>query len=83
MLEYVASSLNKADSEARKEIYSVLDKRIIGEMRAYSEFYYANRNELLEKISRFFNDNYLKAQGTPGIISYGLVTELCVSYYEQ
>ena len=83
MIEYLLSSLKRADGEALKETYSILDKRIIGEMRAYSEFYYANKNELLEKISRFFNDNYLKAQGTEGIVSYGMVTELCVSYYGQ
>ena len=83
MLEYVASSLNKVSPEIRKEIYAGLDPRIKGEMRAYSDFYYKNRNELLADISHFFNDNYLKLQGTEGIVSYGLVTELCVEYYNN
>ena len=51
-------------------------------MEAYNEFYYANKNEFLSDISHFFNDNYLKLQGTEGVISYGLVTELCVKYYD-
>lgn len=81
MFEYVAASLNKADERLTVELYKTLDGRIIQEMRRYSEFYYENKNEFLSDLSSFFNDKYLKLQGTEGVVSYGLVTRLCVAYY--
>ncbi|MBQ8381193.1 MAG: DUF3810 domain-containing protein [Clostridia bacterium] len=81
MFEYVASALGKTDKEALKTVYLDTDPRMIGEMRAYNEFYYANKSEFLSKLSEFVNDKYLKSQGTEGIISYGLVVRLCVAYY--
>ena len=83
MFEYVASALSKTNKEKFKEIYQSADKRMIGEIQAFNEFYYAHKNELMSKISDFLNDNYLKASGTEGIISYGLVVELCVAYYSE
>lgn len=83
MYEYIASALAKTDKELLKEAYASLDDRIYGEMVAYSKFYNENKNELTAKISNFFNDNYLKSQGTAGVVSYGLVVELCVSYFEK
>jgi len=82
MYEYIASALNKTDKDSLSAVYAITDARIMGEMRAYREFYLENQNELLGAISSFINDKYLKAQGTEGIISYGLVVELCVAYYE-
>ena len=42
-----------------------------------------DREMLRAVYSDFFNDNYLKAQGTEGIISYGLVVTLAVAYYRN
>lgn len=81
MYEYLASSLGRTDREALSAVYKETDSRIIGEMLAYSEFYSENKNELLSKISDIANDIYLKNQGTEGIISYGLVTKLCIYYF--
>ena len=81
MYEYIASSLRKTDKDALSAIYDSTDDRIIGELVAYSEFYYANKNELLSEISDATNDWYLKNQGTEGVISYGLVTKLCIYYF--
>jgi len=83
MLEYVGSALYKTDKELYRELVSTYDARIIGEMRAYREFYNENKNEFLGKLSDKVNDNYLKSQGTEGIISYSLVVRLCVAYYEN
>ncbi len=82
MYEYLASALSKTDKDMLKNMYAMTDERVLDEIRAYSKFYYANQNELLGNISDFVNDSYLKAQGTEGIISYGLVVRLCVGYYE-
>ena len=35
------------------------------------------------KLSNKLNDFYLKMNGTEGVVSYGLVTRLAVSYYES
>ena len=83
MFEYVASALSKTDKNAFKEIYAGADPRIKGEISAFNKFYDEHKNELMSKISDFMNDNYLKASGTEGIISYGLVVKLCVAYYSD
>lgn len=82
MYEYLAAALSKADKNMLKNVYAMSSKRVTGEIRAYSEFYYANQNKLFGELSDFINDLYLKSQGTEGIISYGLVVRLCVGYYE-
>lgn len=83
MLEYVASALYKTDKALYKKLVSAYDSRLKGEITAFSEFYHANKSEILGKLSDTVNDNYLKAQGTEGVVSYGLVVRLCVSYYES
>jgi hypothetical protein len=81
MFEYVASALAKTNKQLLLDVYEATDSRMYGEMRACTDFYYANRLELIGNISNFFNDNYLKSQGTEGVVSYGMVVELCVAYY--
>lgn len=81
MLEYLASSLNRVNFELRVDAYSQLDPKIRQEMSAYAKFYKKNKNQFMADLSAFFNDGYLKLSGTEGIVSYGLVTELCVGYY--
>ena len=83
MLEYVASALYKTDKKLYRELVLSYDSRIKGEINALNEFYHANRNETLGKLSDTVNDNYLKAQGTEGVVSYGLVVKLCVAYYSN
>ena len=81
MFEYVASAMAKTNKILLLDTYDTMDARMYGEMRACTDFYYANRIEFVGKISNFFNDNYLKSQGTEGVVSYGMVVELCVDYY--
>ena len=82
-LNYLKNVRRQEVKELLKEAYASLDDRIYGEMVAYSKFYNENKNELTAKISNFFNDNYLKSQGTAGVVSYGLVVMLAVAYYEN
>ncbi len=81
MFEYLASAYAKIDREGLTEVYSEMDRRLYGELKAYSVFYNENKSEILGKISNFFNDNYLKLQGTGGTVSYSMVVKLCVDYY--
>ena len=83
MIEYVASALAKTDRDSLTQFYSGLHSSLIGEMNAYRDFYYANKNETLGNLSDAVNDNYLKLQGTEGIVSYGLVVRLAVAYYSN
>ncbi len=82
MYEYLASALGKTNKNLLKNIYAMTDARVMSEIYAYSDFFYANQIEFLGDVSDFFNDKYLKAQGTEGIVSYGLAVRLCVGYYE-
>lgn len=83
MFEYVASALSKTDKKLLRSAYEGLHPNMLSEMRAYSAFYKENKNEFWGTVSDTVNDTYLKAQGTEGIISYGLVVELCVAYYAE
>ena len=64
--------------------YDLLDEMsdaVRGELIADSEVYQKFADNWLGKISNKINDLYLKANGTEGEISYGLVTRLAVAYY--
>lgn len=83
LFEYVTSALSKTNPERTREIYSMLDGAVLDDMRAYSEFYRAHMDTPLRDISEFFNDTYLRANGTMGVVSYGMVVRLSVSYYKS
>lgn len=82
LYEYVANALYKADKELYRDVYSSLDKRIVGEEKAYSAFFDKYRDNVVADVSGAVNDSYLQSQGqTAGSKSYGLVVDLAVSYY--
>ena len=83
MLEYVASAISRTDKELYRELYAGLNANIVSEMKAYSDFYRNNKKPFWSKLSDTVNDTYLKAQGTEGIVSYGLVVRLAVAYYAE
>ena len=83
MFEYVAAALAKTDRELLLSVYEDIDERLLSELRAYSAFCTENKNEFFGAVSNKVNDTYLKSQGTEGIVSYGLVAELCVRYYAE
>jgi hypothetical protein len=83
MFEYVASALARTDRELLLSVYEDIDERLLTELRAYSAFCADNKNEFWGTVSDKVNDTYLKSQGTEGIVSYGLVVELCVRYYAE
>ena len=83
LFEYTASALSRTDKARVSEIYSMLDKTVLEDLKAYSEFYYAHKSTLLRDVSSFFNDTYLKANGTAGVVSYSMVVRLSVSYYKS
>lgn len=83
MYEYIASALYKADKELYKEAVSTLDIRVRRELSAYSKFFNKYRESTASKVSNKVNDTYLKAQGTVGKKSYGMVVDLAVAYFKS
>lgn len=79
LYEYVASALY-SHTEAYKRVYFTLDPQVIGEMRAYSEFFNKYRDSAAGKVSEKVNDTFLQVQGTVGTKSYGMVVDLAVAY---
>ena len=83
MTEYVGSALYRADRERYLDIMdglTPLAKNDIAASRAVSAEYGGG---LLGDISSFVNDLFLKSNGTPGTVSYGMVVELAVAYISE
>ena len=81
--EYLASALYRADPELYFAAREQLDERARADMRAASAVYNKHKDSILGRINDRLNDAYLKANGTDGVISYGYVTRLVVSYYSS
>ncbi|MBR6727143.1 MAG: DUF3810 domain-containing protein [Clostridia bacterium] len=81
LLEYVLNALYRADAEAYAEVFRTMKPCVIGELRAYSEFFDAYRDTGLSEVSGAVNDAYLKLNGNEaGTASYGLVVDLAVAW---
>ncbi len=83
LFEYVISAYARADREGYAAFWKNIDSRLIGEMRAYSKAMEPYRDHKLGEVSATVNNAYLEMNGTPGIISYGLVVDLAVAYYTR
>ena len=82
ILQYLLSALYRADRELYSEFYSNINSKVTAELRAYSSFFDQYRDSTASKISGAVNDTYLKLQGTEGSVSYGMVVDLAVAYYQ-
>lgn len=81
LFEYVSNALYRADPARYKEIITMLDDRVIGELRAYAAFFETYRDSVAADVSNAVNDTYLKLNGSSaGTASYGLVVDLAVAY---
>ena len=81
LFEYVSNALYYEDAERYDALIAQLDDRVIGELRAYADFFETYRDAAAADISGVVNDTYLKLHGnTAGTASYGLVVELAVAY---
>ncbi len=81
LLEYVSSSLYRADRELYSEWRKTLDSSVRAEMTAYNEFFDKYKDNVVADVSSSVNNAYLQSQGTEGTKSYGLVTDLAVAYF--
>jgi len=81
LYQYVASSLYSTSKERYSELVSGMSGGVRADLLADIEMSKQYENSLFGKISRKFNDIFLKLNGTEGVVSYGLVTRLAVAYF--
>lgn len=79
----VMSALGSASPELRKSVSAYLDTRAYYESRAYSRFFDEYREAPAATVTDKVNNAYLQAQGTVGVKSYDMVTDLAVAYYKS
>ncbi len=82
MYSYFASALYKTNKEAFNSVAETLSESSKTDIRASNAVYDKYGDTVLERISDWVNNLYLKSNGTEGIISYSKVVELVVAYYQ-
>lgn len=83
LLQYIGSAAYRTDSTRYSALWSAYGDAIVGDFRAYNQIYDRYDGTLVGEVSGALNDLYLSGMGTEGSISYSLVVELAVAYYEQ
>lgn len=83
LYEYVASSLYKTDVDTYRDLIAGMSDDVRSELIYESEVSKQYADGWIGKLSNKLNDLYLKANGTEGVVSYGLVTRLAVAFYSK
>ena len=83
MYSYIASALYRTDSELYFSIARGLDERALSDIRASNAVSAKYGDTFLSDISNFVNDLFLKSHGTDGVVTYGRVVTLYISYFEH
>lgn len=83
LMRAVANLMNSLPDEDYRQLYGMLDEKIALEYRN-ANAHYAKYEGIIDRISGFFNDIFLKANGVEGgTRSYGMTQRGLVSLYEQ
>ena len=83
LFRYVVNALWRADHELYYTFFEQVDPRIVGEIRALSNYSKQFQNNPVGNVSTALNDAYLKANGTEGEVSYGFIVDLSVAFYKE
>jgi hypothetical protein len=83
MLEYIASALYRTCPDRYFELIAELCETARADITASGEVSRRYGDTVFSDISRFVNDLFLKSNGTPGVVSYGMVTELAIDYFKS
>ena len=83
MYQYVASALYRTDKELYYEIARGLSDTAKADVSAANEVTRKYGDTFIADISEWINDLYLKSNGTDGVVTYGRVVILAVSYIES
>ena len=77
----VMNALYSADKELYREVYSMLDDRVKGDLNSYSDFFDKYRDSIASEVTGNINDSYLQANGQKdGVKSYGMIVDLTCAY---
>ncbi|MBO7195987.1 MAG: DUF3810 domain-containing protein [Clostridia bacterium] len=82
MYNYFASALYSTNKDAYYEIVAELSPLAKADIRVANAVSQKYGDTIIEKISEWINDFYLKSSGSGGIVSYSCVVELVLSYRE-
>ena len=83
LYSYVASALYRTDSNLYYEIVKELCDGASADILASNAVSKRYGDTILRDISSFINDLFLKSHGTDGVVTYGRVVTLAVSYFEM
>ncbi|MBQ8321767.1 MAG: DUF3810 domain-containing protein [Clostridia bacterium] len=83
MYSYISSALYRTDPDLYYSIARGLDARALSDLRASSAISREYGDTILSDISNFVNDLFLKSHGTDGVVTYGRVVTLTVSYFKS
>ena len=83
MYDYLASPLYKASPSLYIKSVRNLCEGAKYDTKCYSNFFDKYRDSVAAEVSNTVNDTYLKAQGTEGSVSYGMVVDLAVAYHKS
>ena len=83
LYEYVISALAKADYNRFVSVQTNLSYLTQNEMSAYNRFFDTYADSKSSVVSETVNNSFLQSQGTPGTVSYGMVVDLAVAYFEE
>lgn len=80
----VLKELYSINKDQYKEVVSKLDKRVLGDLECYSEFFKKYADSKASDISDKINDSYLQANGQEnGTKSYNMIVELVCAYLKK
>ncbi len=80
----VTNALYSESPELYFEVFADLDRRVLGDIDAYGRFFDKYADSTASEVTDSMNDKYLQMNGQEaGTKSYGMVTELCVAYYQS
>lgn len=83
MYDYLASPLYRSSPALYSKSVRNLCDGAKYDSKCYSDFFDKYRENVAADVSDAVNDTYLKAQGTEGTVSYGMVVDLAVAYYKD
>lgn len=83
MYEYLSSALYSLDKDTYLELKDGLSDNARLDLIASRRVSEEHKDTLIGKINNKLNDFYLKSNGTEGVVTYGYVVRLSVSYYIQ
>ena len=83
IFSYLGSALYRTSPDKYFEYYNALAGGARADLAASRAVSLQYENSFLAELSDRVNDWFLKSNGTPGIVSYGMVVELAVAYLTE